>query len=65
QRVALAVRVRVLHVVPAPAGRRWPPVSTSAGLAAWGAAVGTAVSAMSSANSAVTMYLILQAATPL
>ncbi|MDI1459102.1 M56 family metallopeptidase [Streptomyces sp. ATE26] len=52
-------------LAPAPVGRRWPPVSTSAGLAAWGAAVGTAVSAMSSANSAVTMYLILQAATPL
>jgi hypothetical protein len=40
-------------------------VFTSVGLAAWGAAVGTLVSAMSSANSAVTMVLILHAATPL
>ncbi|MDN3268051.1 M56 family metallopeptidase [Streptomyces sp. MA15] len=50
---------------PAPAVRRWPPVFTSVGLAAWGAAVGAVVSAMSSANSAVTMVLILYAATPL
>ncbi|MFE3636123.1 M56 family metallopeptidase [Streptomyces cellostaticus] len=51
-------------LAPAPAARHWPPVFTSVGLAAWGAAVGTAVSAMSSANSAVTMYLVLEAATP-
>ncbi|WP_149549425.1 M56 family metallopeptidase [Streptomyces marokkonensis] len=50
---------------PAPAVRRWPSVFTSVGLATWGAAVGAAVSAMSSANSAVTMVLILHAATPL
>ncbi|MBC9727756.1 M56 family metallopeptidase [Streptomyces sp. TRM68367] len=50
---------------PAPAVRAWPPVFTSVGLALWGAAAGTAVSAMSSANSAVTMVLILHAATPL
>lgn len=50
---------------PPPALRSWPSVFTSLGLAAWGAAVGTAVSAMSSANSAVTMVLILHAATPL
>ncbi|MFJ8595759.1 M56 family metallopeptidase [Streptomyces sp. NPDC093598] len=50
---------------PAPAGHDWPPAFTSVGLAAWGAAAGTAVSAMSSANSAVTMVLILHAATPL
>lgn len=50
---------------PAPAVRSWPPVSTAVGLAAWGAAAGTAVSAMSSANAAVTMVLILHAATPL
>ncbi|NEB59628.1 M56 family peptidase, partial [Streptomyces diastaticus] len=49
---------------PAPAVRPWPPVSTSAGLAAWAAAAGTAVSAMSSANAAVTMFLILRTATP-
>ncbi|GHD39698.1 membrane protein [Streptomyces mirabilis] len=50
---------------PAPAARSWPSVFTSVGLAAWGAAVGTLVSAMSSANSAVTMVVILHAATPL
>ncbi|GAA2440410.1 M56 family metallopeptidase [Streptomyces glaucus] len=50
---------------PAPAARRWPPLFTSVGVAAWGAAAGAAVSAMSSANSAVTMVLILRAATPL
>lgn len=50
---------------PAPAARSWPPVFTSVGLAAWGAAVGAVLSAMSSANSAVTMALILYAATPL
>ncbi|MDH6622738.1 Zn-dependent protease with chaperone function [Streptomyces sp. LBL] len=49
---------------PPPALRNWPPVFTSVGLAAWGAAVGTAVSALSSANSAVTMVLILHTATP-
>jgi Zn-dependent protease with chaperone function len=50
---------------PTPSGRNWPSVFTTVGLAAWGAAVGTAVSAMSSANSAVTMFFILYAATPL
>ena len=50
---------------PAPAVHDWPPVFTAVGLAAWGAAAGTAVSAMSSANAAVTMVLILYAATPL
>ncbi|MGW7402840.1 M56 family metallopeptidase [Streptomyces sp. NPDC054833] len=50
---------------PAPAVRRWPSVFTSVGLAAWCAAAGAAVSAMSSANSAVTMFFILHAATPL
>ncbi|MFJ9795405.1 M56 family metallopeptidase [Streptomyces sp. NPDC101145] len=50
---------------PAPVARAWPSLFTSAGLAAWGAAVGTAVSALSSANSAVTLFLILKAATPL
>lgn len=50
---------------PAPAARTWPSVFTAVGLATWGAAAGTAVSAMSSANSAVTMVLILHAATPL
>ncbi|MFF5310307.1 M56 family metallopeptidase [Streptomyces massasporeus] len=50
---------------PAPTVRSWPSVFTSVGVAAWGAAVGAAVSAMSSANSAVTMVFILHAATPL
>ncbi|MHA5049391.1 M56 family metallopeptidase [Streptomyces sp. SD15] len=50
---------------PAPTARSWPSVFTAVGLAAWAAAAGTAVSAMSSANSAVTMVLILHAATPL
>ncbi|MFB7293156.1 M56 family metallopeptidase [Actinacidiphila glaucinigra] len=52
-------------LAPAPAGRVWPPVFTAVGLAAWGAAAGTAASALSSANSAVTLFLILHAATPL
>ncbi|KQX83175.1 M56 family metallopeptidase [Streptomyces sp. Root1310] len=50
---------------PAPAARRRPPVFTTVGLAVWGAAAGTAVSAMSSVNSAVTMLFILHAATRL
>ncbi|MFF8594269.1 M56 family metallopeptidase [Streptomyces sp. NPDC015220] len=52
-------------LAPAPAVRRWPPLSTAVGAAAWGAAAGAVVSAMSSANSAVTLFLVLQAATPL
>ncbi|KUL54225.1 MULTISPECIES: M56 family metallopeptidase [unclassified Streptomyces] len=52
-------------LAPAPAARIRPSVFTSMGLALWCAAFGTAVSAMSSANSAVTMVLILRAATPL
>ncbi|GGR91976.1 membrane protein [Streptomyces humidus] len=50
---------------PAPAVRRRPSLFTAAGLAVWGAAAGAAVSAMSSANAAVTMLVILHAATPL
>ncbi|MFC8276709.1 M56 family metallopeptidase [Streptomyces sp. NPDC057271] len=50
---------------PAPAARLWPPVFTTVGLATWGAAAGTTVSAFSSANSAVTLFLVLKAATPL
>ncbi|MCX4984087.1 M56 family metallopeptidase [Streptomyces sp. NBC_00572] len=45
---------------PAPVGRAWPPVGTAVGLAAWGAAFGTTVSALSSANSAVTLFLVLR-----
>ncbi|WP_426403745.1 M56 family metallopeptidase [Streptomyces sp. R-07] len=52
-------------LAPAPATRPWPSVFTTAGLATWGAAAGTTVSALSSANSAVTLFLILKAATPL
>lgn len=52
-------------LAPAPATRAWPGVGTATGMAAWGAAVGTAASAVSSANSAVTLYAILHTATPL
>ncbi|MFM9372807.1 M56 family metallopeptidase [Streptomyces sp. Da 82-17] len=50
---------------PAPAQRIWPPVWTAVGLATWTAAGGTALSAMASANSAVTLFFVLHAATPL
>ncbi|MEU7029170.1 M56 family metallopeptidase [Streptomyces sp. NPDC046275] len=50
---------------PAPAARVWPSLFTSAGLAAWCAAAGTTVSALSSANSALTLFTVLKAATPL
>ncbi|MEU8778094.1 M56 family metallopeptidase [Streptomyces sp. NPDC048606] len=52
-------------LAPAPAVLRWPPVFTAVGLAVWGATVGAAVSALSSANAAVTLFFILKAATPL
>ncbi|MDX6758620.1 MULTISPECIES: M56 family metallopeptidase [Streptomyces] len=52
-------------LAPAPLSRAWPSVFTAAGLAAWGATAGAAVSALSSANSAVTLFFILKAATPL
>ncbi|WP_395364537.1 M56 family metallopeptidase [Streptomyces sp. YH02] len=45
---------------PAPAGHAWPPVGTAVGLAAWCAAFGATVSALSSANSAVTLFLVLR-----
>ncbi|MFD6230102.1 M56 family metallopeptidase [Streptomyces sp. NPDC060232] len=50
---------------PAPSTSWWPRALTPVGMAAWGAAAGTAVSALSSANSAVTLFFILEAATPL
>ncbi|QNE76247.1 M48 family metalloprotease [Streptomyces finlayi] len=50
---------------PAPVARVWPSVFTTVGLAAWGAAAGTTVSALSSANAAVTLFFILHAATPM
>ncbi|MBL1103872.1 M56 family metallopeptidase [Streptomyces sp. 5-8] len=52
-------------LAPAPVARTFPSAFTSVGLAAWAAAAGALVSAMSSANSAVTLFLILHAATPL
>ncbi|MVO88629.1 M48 family metalloprotease [Streptomyces sp. p1417] len=52
-------------LAPAPGPRSWPSLFTSVGLAAWTAAAGTLASAMSSANSTVTLVLILHAATPL
>ncbi len=50
---------------PAPSTSWWPRARTPVGMAAWGAAAGTTVSALSSANSAVTLFFILEAATPL
>lgn len=52
-------------LAPPPAPRAWPPAGTAVGLALWGAVVGVAVSALSSANSALTLYAVLRAATPL
>ncbi|MCI3929136.1 M56 family metallopeptidase [Streptomyces sp. AN091965] len=52
-------------LAPAPAARTRPSLFTGVGLALWCAAGGTVVSAMSSANAAVTMVLVLRAATPL
>lgn len=50
-------------LAPAPTGRAWPPASTAVGLAVWTAAGGATVSALSSANPAVTLCLVLHAAT--
>ncbi|MFF8511507.1 M56 family metallopeptidase [Streptomyces sp. NPDC015492] len=47
---------------PAPVGRAWPPAGTAVGLAVWCAACGATASALSSANSAVTLFLVLRAA---
>ncbi|MET8578234.1 M56 family metallopeptidase [Streptomyces sp. NPDC005012] len=52
-------------LAPPPAPRHWPSLFTAVGAALWTAAAGVVASAMSSANSAVTMMLILHAATPL
>ncbi|MFD9909125.1 M56 family metallopeptidase [Streptomyces sp. NPDC059063] len=52
-------------LAPAPAPRTRPSLFTAVGLALWCAACGTAASAMASANAAVTMVLVLRAATPL
>ncbi|MEU3689994.1 M56 family metallopeptidase [Streptomyces narbonensis] len=50
---------------PAPQTRTWPSLFTAVGLAAWIAAFGTTASALSSANSAVALFLTLRAATPM
>ncbi|MFH7334293.1 M56 family metallopeptidase [Streptomyces sp. KHY 26] len=50
---------------PAPAARAWPSLFTAAGLAVWTAATGAALSAMFSANSALTLLFLLRTATPL
>ncbi|MER7764464.1 M56 family metallopeptidase [Streptomyces sp. NPDC097619] len=50
---------------PPPSTSWWPRALTPVGLAVWGAAAGTTVSALSSANSAVSLFLVLKAATPL
>ncbi|MFG2489045.1 M48 family metalloprotease [Streptomyces virginiae] len=47
---------------PAPVARNWVSVFTTLGLAMWTAAAGVTVSALSSANSAVTLFFILHAA---
>ncbi|MEU2335046.1 M56 family metallopeptidase [Streptomyces sp. NPDC006654] len=52
-------------LAPAPAVRSWPPLFTTAGLAVWTAAAGALLSAMFSANSALTLLRLLYAATPL
>ncbi|MFJ5547621.1 M48 family metalloprotease [Streptomyces sp. NPDC093225] len=52
-------------LAPAPPRPAWPPLFTTVGLAVWGAAAGAVVSALSSANSAVTLIALLDAATPL
>lgn len=47
---------------PAPVARNWLSVFRTLGLAMWAAAAGVMVSALSSANSAVTLFFILHAA---
>ncbi|OIK27788.1 M56 family metallopeptidase [Streptomyces malaysiense] len=50
---------------PEPAARAWPSLFTAAGLAVWTAATGAALSAMFSADSALTLAFLLHAAAPL
>jgi hypothetical protein len=50
---------------PVPPSRGWPPAASRAGLAAYLAAAGTTVSAASSLNAAMALFLVLKAATPL
>ncbi|MFJ7999196.1 M56 family metallopeptidase [Streptomyces sp. NPDC096310] len=49
---------------PAPTAVHWPSARSAVGLAVWAAAAGTVGSALSSANAMVTLFLVLQAATP-
>ncbi|MGW0955883.1 hypothetical protein ACWD4C_28900, partial [Streptomyces sp. NPDC002545] len=46
-------------------GQFRPSAFTAVGAAVWGAAAGALVSAMSSANSAVTLFLLLHPGAPL
>lgn len=50
---------------PVPPDRRWPPALTPTGVAAYVAAAGTALSALSALNAAVALFLVLRTATPL
>ncbi|WP_438306653.1 M56 family metallopeptidase (plasmid) [Streptomyces sp. HUAS TT11] len=50
---------------PAPCAHAWPPAFTTVSLALWTATTGALLSAMFSANSALTLLVLLHAATPL
>ncbi|TXL89785.1 M56 family metallopeptidase [Streptomyces sp. IB2014 016-6] len=50
---------------PVPPDRRWPPALTPTGVAAYVAAAGTALSALSALDAAIALFLVLEAATPL
>ncbi|GAA2092694.1 M56 family metallopeptidase [Streptomyces albiaxialis] len=50
---------------PVPPSRSWPPAASLAGGAAFLAALGTTVSAVSSLNATMALFLVLKAATPL
>ncbi|GAA3860253.1 hypothetical protein GCM10022227_17240 [Streptomyces sedi] len=50
---------------PLPPAGGWPPPTTRAGVAALVAAAGTTASALSALNAAVTLFLVLKAATQL
>lgn len=50
---------------PVPPSRGWPPAASPAGVAAFIAAAGTTISAASSLNTALALFLVLKAATPL
>ncbi|MFF2466397.1 M56 family metallopeptidase [Streptomyces mirabilis] len=50
---------------PPPTVHAWPPAFTTVGLALWTATGGATLSALFSANSAITLALLLRAATPL